>query len=165
MKIKLSSLRKLIREAGEPHSRWPWISHFDTKNDEGMPHPGSWKQPSQPDFEAALANMSEPELQQLTDRAKSALGHDNEDEMSYDIEDSSASDEEVRAQMLKIWSDSEMWNHRGLENKYFASSRKRDADAHSKAMEDPAMRKLAGMRASRDNAVALGKPWFPPDDV
>jgi hypothetical protein len=165
MKIRLSSLRKLIREVGEPRSRWPWISHFDSKNDEGMPHPGSWKKPAQTDFSAALASMDPAEVQQLTDRAKSALGHDNEDEMSYDIEDSGGpASEEVQAQMFKIWSDSEMWNHRGLENKYFASSRKRDADAQAKAFEDPETRKLAGMRASRDSAVARGMPWFPDDE-
>ena len=155
MKIKLSSLRKLIREVGDSRSRWPWISHFDTKNDEGMPHPGSWKKPAQSDFDAALASMDPVEVQQLTDRAKSALGQGDEDEMLYDIEDSGGpASAEVQA---------EMWRHRDLENKYFASSRKRDADAHAKAMEDPEMRKLTGMRASRDSAVARGVPWFPDD--
>ena len=163
MKIKLSSLKKLIREVGEPRSRWPWISHFDTKNDEGMPHPGSWKQPSHADFERALANMSEGEVKQLNDWARQALKPD-EEEMSYDIEDVDLPNEEVQAKMFKIWSDTEMWKHRDLENKYFATSRKRDADAQAKAFEDPMMRKMAGMIHSRDRAVARGVPWFPDDE-
>lgn len=165
MKITLGHLRKLIREANGGHrERWPWIDHFDGKNnEEGVPHPGNWKNPTQADFDAALAKMSASDLAKLEQRAMAALGAD--DEMSYDIDSDDEPVEpdpdQVRAQMFKIWSDSEFRDQRDRQNQYFAPSRKRDADAYAKAMENPEYRKLAGMVASARNAQNLGKPWFP----
>lgn len=168
MKMTLGSLRKLIREAsGDHRARWPWIDHFDRDNEEGVSHPGNWKNPAQADFDAALAKMSDSDLEKLKQRALSALGAGEED-MSYDMDSEDEpvepDQDQVRAQMFKIWSDSEFRDQRDLQNKYFAPSRKRDADAYAKAMENPETRKMAGMVASRDLADTLGRPWFPDDE-
>lgn len=110
------------------------------------------------DFMAALKRMSSNDVERL---AKAALGESGwQGAPSVDWRRS----KKLKQKMFELWERTEANAQRDEQNRYFAASRKRDAEAHEKAMQDPETRKLAGMRASRDAAVTLGKPWFPDKD-
>ncbi len=158
--IKL--LRRIIRESiqdASPAERWPWITHFpDARNEEGMAHPGNWKEPSIDDFHAALKRMSQDEVDNLAHKASRHL------ELPQGPLRDWRRSKKLKQTMFEIWNDKEMWAHRDKQNTYFAPSRRRDAEHQKKLMQDPENRKMMKLRHDRDRAEVLGVPWFPDKD-
>ena len=160
MKHSLKEALGLVSEdtvgVQDARTRWPWIRHFDSVNDEGIPHPGNWVAPSEADFMHALPSIPFAKLQ----RWLAPADVNNKADVVQKLRRSP----KLRKRAFDIWAKIEHDTHRDAQNTYFEPSRRRDREAAEKAEhDDPMIAKMRAMRISHDNAEILGMPWFPDD--